>query len=66
MNYAVFFVKSGIYLIAFALSWYSLGALDFSRFLRQGHTRQAQILYGLLVLALAYLAGSFILAIMYI
>ena len=64
MNYAVFFVKSGIYLIAFALSWYGLGALDFSRFLKQGHTRQAQILYGLLVLA--YLAGSFILAIMYI
>ncbi|MBO7703705.1 MAG: DUF1146 domain-containing protein [Solobacterium sp.] len=66
MAIAEFLAKAGIYLVMFALSFYAMGALDFSRFLKQGHPTQAQILYGLLVLALAYMAGSFIIAIVYI
>jgi len=51
--------------MTFLLSFYGLGAFDFNRFLKQGHTVQAQILYAILVLALAYLSGSFILSFIY-
>jgi len=62
---AQFYVRAGIYAVMFLLSFFSMGALDFSRFLKQGHTLQAQILYAILVLALAYLSGSFILSFIY-
>lgn len=51
--------------MTFLLSFYGLGAFDFNRFLKQGRTVQAQILYAILVLALAYLSGSFILSFIY-
>jgi len=62
MPMAQFYVRAGIYAMTFLLSFYGLGAFDFNRFLKQGHTVQAQILYAILVLALAYLSGSFILS----
>ena len=66
MELAGFFARSLIYLAAFGLSFYGLGALDFNRFLKQGSTTQAQILYAMLVMGLAYLAGSFVIAIIHI
>ncbi|QRG86999.1 DUF1146 domain-containing protein [Bulleidia sp. zg-1006] len=56
-----FYLQSGIYLIALVLSFYALQALDFERILRKNKVNQAQVLYGLLVIALAYLVGSFLL-----
>ena len=66
MTLSSFFVRTGIYLCAFILSFYGLSALDYSRFLKQGFVQQARILYWILVMALAYLAGSFVLAFLYL
>ncbi len=66
MGSAVSAVQAGIYIICFVVCFYALGALDFSRYIRQGHVLQAQILYWLLVMSLAYLSGSFIIALIQI
>ncbi|MBR2770168.1 MAG: DUF1146 domain-containing protein [Solobacterium sp.] len=66
MELSFFFLKTGIYLLAFILSFYGLSALDYSRFLKQGHTAQAQVLYWILVLSLAYLSGSFLISFLFI
>ncbi|MBR2677114.1 MAG: DUF1146 domain-containing protein [Solobacterium sp.] len=65
MAAAHFYVKAGIYAVMFLLSFTGLSALDYSRFLKQGYTVQAQILYALLVMALAWMSGSFILSFIY-
>ena len=65
MAAAHFYVKAGIYAVMFLLSFTGLSALDYSRFLKQGYTAQAQILYALLVMALAWMSGSFILSFIY-
>ncbi|MBQ8066963.1 MAG: DUF1146 domain-containing protein [Solobacterium sp.] len=65
MESAVYAVRTAIYIAAFMLSFYGLGALNFSRFIKQGHVLQARILYWILVLSLAYLSGSFVLALIY-
>ncbi|MBR4456830.1 MAG: DUF1146 domain-containing protein [Solobacterium sp.] len=63
MGFASFAMKAGIYLIAFMASFYALGALDFNRFLKQGRPVQGQLLYWLLAMGLAYLSGSFLIAV---
>ncbi|MBO5555045.1 MAG: DUF1146 domain-containing protein [Solobacterium sp.] len=65
MESAVYAVRAAIYIAAFMLSFYALGALNFSRYIKQGHVLQARILYWILVLSLAYLSGSFVLALIY-
>jgi uncharacterized integral membrane protein (TIGR02327 family) len=65
MDLVRFIVKSAVYLVFFLVSWYALGAVDYEKSLKKGHVRQAQILYVLLVCALAYLAGSFFLSFLY-
>ena len=65
MESAVYTVRAAIYIAAFMLSFYALGALNFSRYIKQGHVLQARILYWILVLSLAYLSGSFVLALIY-
>lgn len=60
-----FYLKVGIYFISFILSLFGLGALDFNRFLKQNKASQAQALYLILACSLAYLLGSFIIAIVY-
>ena len=66
MNLSSFFLRTGIYLAAFMLSFYGMSALDYSRFLKQGYVFQARVLYWIMVLALAYLAGSFVISFLYI
>ena len=53
-------LKYTIYIICFLLSMMSMRAFDYERFLKQGHVAEAQTLYFLLVMALAYLSGSFV------
>ena len=60
-----FFVRVIVYILTFIVSWFAMTAFDFQRILKKNHVRQAQVLYFLFVMALAYLAGSFILAFMY-
>lgn len=60
-----FLARAAVYLVCFLLSWYAMGALDYEKLLKQGHVRQAQVLYVLMVIGLAWLAGSFILSFMY-
>ena len=62
---AQFLVRCIVYIGCFALSWYAMSALNYEKLLRKDHVVQAQILYFLLIMALAYLSGSFLLAFMY-
>jgi uncharacterized integral membrane protein (TIGR02327 family) len=65
MALAVFIEKCAVYILSFAVTWYAMTAVNYERFLKKGHVRQAQILYFLIVLAVAYLVGSFALAFIY-
>ncbi len=60
MNTIQFWIRCGIYMLAFVLSWQALGAIRYEKFIQQGHVKQAQVLYFLLAMALAYLVGSFV------
>ncbi len=60
-----FYFRVFIYLLSFIVSIYGLSALDFNRFIRQGRTVQAQVLYYVLACCLAYLLGSFLMAVSY-
>lgn len=62
---AQFFVRCIVYIGCFILSWYAMSALNYEKLLRKDHMVQAQILYFLLIMALAYLSGSFLLSFMY-
>ena len=46
--------RAGVYLAAFVVSFFALGALDFNRFLKQGKLLQGQVLYWVLALGLAF------------
>lgn len=65
MNIVSFLIRAGIYLLAFVVTWYAMDAVDYEKILKKGHVAQAQVLYFLIVMALSYLAGSFILAFLY-
>lgn len=60
-----FYLRVGIYLFCFILSIYSLNALDFNRFIKQGRTVQGQMLFFILACVLAYLLANFFMAIIY-
>lgn len=55
-------IRDVIYILCFILSMQAMQALNFEKLLKQGHVRQAQVLYFLLVMALAWLSGSFVLS----
>ncbi len=57
----ILLIRRLVYVMAFLLSAYALRAFDFERFLKKNHVQQAQVLYWLLVVALAYLCASFVL-----
>ncbi|MDO4520010.1 MAG: DUF1146 domain-containing protein [Erysipelotrichaceae bacterium] len=65
MTMLQFYIRSAVYLICLVAAWYGMSAVNYEKILRQGHVRQAQILYFMIVLGLAYLSGSFILALVY-
>ena len=53
----------GIYLLTFIASLFALSGLDFNRFIKQGKVAQGQLLYLMIALCIAYLAGSLLLKI---
>lgn len=60
MSTAQLLIREVTYILCFILSMQAMQALNFEKFLKQGHVRQAQVLYFMLAMALAYLAGSFV------
>ena len=60
-----FIVKAMVYVACFGFSLYGMRALDYEKLLKKNHVAQAQVLYFLLAMALAYLVGSFLLAFLY-
>lgn len=53
------------YFFSFVACLYALSAVDFNKFLKKNRPAQAQALYLILAMALAYLLGRFILSITY-
>ncbi|MBQ2657808.1 MAG: DUF1146 domain-containing protein [Erysipelotrichaceae bacterium] len=60
-----FYLKVSIYFFCFLLSLFGLSSLNFNRFIKQGRTVQAQILYFIISCCLAYLMGSFLMSVIY-
>lgn len=54
-----------VYFVAFGVSLYALSGVDFEKIMRKGRSAQIQALYIILSMAIAYLLGQFLLAIMY-
>ena len=54
-------IRDVVYILCFILSMQAMQALNYEKLLKEGHVRQAQVLYFLLVMALAWLSGSFVL-----
>lgn len=59
MSLVQFLIRTCIYILALVVSWFAMDAVNYEKILKKGHVKQAQVLYFLLVIALAYLVGSF-------
>lgn len=66
MSLVHFLVKAGIYLCALVISYLCMDCVQYEKILKKGHVKQAQFLYFMFVIALAYLVGSFICVFIYI
>ena len=65
MEFAAFAMRAGIYVASFLACFYAMGGLDFNRFLKQGKAVQGQVLYWIISMGLAYLCGSFLIALIF-
>ncbi len=62
MSNLYFILRSIVYLLMFIVTWFAMDAINYEKLLRKNKVNQAQVLYFILVMAVAYLAGSFILS----
>ena len=62
MSNLYFILRSIVYLLMFIVAWFAMDAINYEKLLRKNKVNQAQVLYFILVMAVAYLAGSFILS----
>ena len=62
MSNLYFILRSIVYLLMFLVTWFAMDAINYEKLLRKNKVNQAQVLYFILVMAVAYLAGSFILS----
>lgn len=62
MSNLYFILRSVVYLLMFLVTWFAMDAINYEKLLRKNKVNQAQVLYFILVMAVAYLAGSFILS----
>ncbi len=65
MDRLYFLIRAGVYLTCLVVAWYAMSAVNYEKILKKDHVVQAQVLYFMLVVSLAYLCGSFILEIVY-
>ena len=57
-----FIIRVVLHVVCFMVSFYALQALDFNRFLKQGHVTQAQLLMLILAMGLGYLMAQFLIS----
>ena len=62
MSNLYFILRSIVYLLMFIVTGFAMDAINYEKLLRKNKVNQAQVLYFILVMAVAYLAGSFILS----
>ena len=62
MSNLYFILRSVVYLLMFLVTWFAMDAINYEKLLRKNKVNQAQAFYFILVMAVAYLAGSFILS----
>ena len=62
MSNLYFILRSIVYLLMFIVTWFAMDAINYEKLLRKNKVNQAQVLYFILVMAIADLAGSFILS----
>ena len=60
-----FIIKLIIYMVCFGISMYGLGALNYEKFLRSGKTMQAQVLFIIIAMSIAWLMSQFLINITY-
>lgn len=60
MNTFHFVLRAAVYIISFVVVFYAAQCIDYEKFLKAGHVKQAQVLWFLMVMGLSYLVGSFI------
>ena len=65
MELSVFYLRAGIYIACLLLSFFAMSSLNFEKWIKANHIWQAQLLYALCVMALAYLSAQFILAFLF-
>lgn len=61
----VFLIKAFVYGISLFLSFYAMQSINFEKMIKKNHVQQAQVLYALFVVALAYLVAQFFLGFLY-
>lgn len=64
-NLLAFLCKALVYMISLFLSFYAMKSFSFEKLIKKNHVQEAQLLYALLVIALAYLVGQFFLGFLY-
>lgn len=60
-----FYFRVFVYLLCFVIALYGLSAFDFNRFVKKNKIAAAWVLYFCIAMALAYLLGQFLMAIIY-
>ena len=60
-----FLIKAFICIVSLVVSWYAMQAWDYEKVLKRGHVQQAQVLYFMLMIALAYLVSQFFIGFIY-
>lgn len=60
-----FIIRSCVYLACLGLSYYGCRAIRFDVLIQKNRVGQAQVLYFLIMMSLAYLSGSFLLQFLY-
>ena len=61
-----FLIRAFIYIISLAVCLYAMQAWDYEKILKKGHVQQAQILYFLIIIALAYVVAEFFIGFIYL
>lgn len=54
------FIEVAIYILSFIVTFEAMKCVNYEKLLKANHVSQAQILYYLIIVALSYLVGSFV------
>ncbi|MEG0077143.1 DUF1146 domain-containing protein [Anaerorhabdus sp.] len=65
LNLIPFVIRTTVYLACFVATMYGLSSVNYEKFIKKGKVIPAQVLYLLVALAIAKLAGDFLLSLAY-